>query len=322
MTDWSVIYSWPHLVSNPMSGVVQDWGGRVFFSAWTMPVVSVDHYENFPVASVLCPPALRPSVAAIYGFARTADDLADEGDATPEERLRDLAEYRSDLHEACHGTLPSKRWPRVFDPLRKTILEKSLPQALLADLLSAFEQDVVRNTYVDRTDLLDYCRRSANPVGRLLLHLYGVDGQTALRRSDAICTALQLANFWQDLSVDTRRGRIYIPASDCTRHGVRPQALLTQADAPNVRALVSDMVIWAREMMMSGAPLVHSIPGRAGWELRFVVQGGLRVLEKIESMSFATPLARPTLHFYDAPLLFWRALTMRPADPVAASNSA
>jgi squalene synthase HpnC len=284
--------------------------------------VSVDHYENFPVASILCPPQLRPAVSAIYHFARTADDIADEGDASADRRNADLGPYRADLHESCGGDDPSARGPHVFGPLRLALARHALPANLLADLLSAFGQDVVKTRYTDRAELLDYCRRSANPVGRLLLHLYGVTDTDALRRSDAICTALQLANFWQDLGVDTRRGRIYPPATDCARHGVAASALLAQHDAPNVRALVADLVGWARDLMLSGAPLVHAIPGRAGWELRLVVQGGLRILEKIESMDCATLQARPALDASDAPRLLWRALWMRAPRAVVASRSA
>lgn len=285
--------------------------------------MSVDHYENFPVASLLCPPALRPAVAAIYHFARTADDIADEGNAPPAQRLADLSAYRAELQAAYRGgAIASARWPQVFGPLRTALARHALPADLLADLLSAFEQDVVRDAYVDRADLLDYCRRSANPVGRLMLHLYGIGGAQALRQSDAICSALQLANFWQDLGVDTRRGRLYVPASDCARRGVDPASLLAQRDAPNVRALVADVVEWARALMRDGAPLVHAVPGRAGWELRLVVQGGLRILEKIAALDFATLHTRPRLRWYDAPLLLWRALWMRAPRAVIASESA
>ena len=291
-------------------------------TTWTIAAVSVDHYENFPVASVLCPPALRPAVAAIYHFARTADDIADEGDAPPGQRLADLAAYRVDLAGACKGDATSARWPQVFGPLSRVLALHRLPVELLADLLGAFEQDVVKKTYADRAELLDYCRRSANPVGRLLLHLYGVGGAEALRQSDAICTALQLANFWQDLRVDTVRGRLYVPAADCARRAVEPDALLAQRDAPNVRALVADMVDWARGLMLAGAPLVHTVPGRAGWELRLVVQGGLRILEKITAQEFTTLQSRPKLGAHDAPLLMWRAMWMRAPRTVVAGESA
>jgi squalene synthase HpnC len=283
--------------------------------------VTIDHYENFPVASFLCPPALRPAIAAIYCYARTADDLADEGIASPSVRLEDLRAYRADLDATFSGRPASSRWPQVFGPLRVTSAEHALPLGLLADLISAFEQDVVKLTYADRTELLDYCRRSANPVGRLLLHLYGITDALALRQSDAICTALQLANFWQDLSVDVRLGRIYIPATDRARRGVEANALLEQNDDPNVRSLVADMVGWTREMMLTGAPLAHTIPGRAGWELRLVIQGGLRILERIERMDFATLRSRPVLRWNDAVSMAWRALLMRAPHTLVASRS-
>jgi squalene synthase HpnC len=273
--------------------------------------VSVDHYENFPVASWLCPPRLRRPIAAIYAYARTADDIADEGDAPPAQRLADLAAYRADLDAVAAGLPPSPRWPAVFEPLAVALREFALPTGLLADLLDAFAQDVVKQRYADRTELLDYCRRSANPVGRLLLHLYGIDDATALRRSDAICSALQLTNFWQDLGVDTGRGRLYPPLSDCAQHGVDPDALLAGHDSPAVRRLMAAEVRWARELMFAGAPLVHDVPGRAGWELRGVVQGGLRILEKIERGGHACLQLRPALAALDLPRLAWRALRMR-----------
>ena len=276
-----------------------------------MPAVSIEHYENFPVASWLCPPALRPAIMAIYGFARTADDLADEGDASAAQRLRDLADYRADLRAVAAGRAPSPRWAaRVFAPLARAIAEHRLPLPLLEDLLDAFKQDLVKTDYATRAELLDYCRRSANPVGRLLLHLYGIDDADALRQSDAICSALQLINFWQDFTVDGPRGRIYAPLEDRRRHGVEGQDLLSLRDSPAARALIADLCGWARALMADGAPLVHRIPGRAGWELRLVVQGGLRILDRLQAMHFAALLRRPTVGAADAPLLLWRALTM------------
>jgi squalene synthase HpnC len=276
-----------------------------------MPAVSIEHYENFPVASWLCPPALRPAIMAIYGFARTADDLADEGDASAAQRLRDLADYRADLRAVAAGRAPSPRWAaRVFAPLARAIAEHRLPLPLLEDLLDAFEQDLVKTDYATRAELLDYCRRSANPVGRLLLHLYGIDDADALRQSDAICSALQLINFWQDFTVDGPRGRMYAPMVDRRRHGVEGQDLLSLRDSPAARALIAELCAWARALMADGAPLVHRIPGRAGWELRLVVQGGLRILDRLQAMRFAALLRRPTVGAADAPLLLWRALTM------------
>jgi squalene synthase HpnC len=277
--------------------------------------MSINHYENFPVASVLCPPGLRPAVAAIYWYARTADDLADEGDAAPAQRLASLSAYREDLRATFTGAAPSARWENVFNPLKIAIDRHSLPLGLFEDLLSAFEQDVHQNTYADRTELLTYCRRSANPVGRLLLHLYGVQGALQLRQSDDICTALQLINFWQDLSVDTVRGRAYIPLADCARQGVALAALMSREDTPSTRALVADVTGWAKDLMLAGAPLVHALPGRAGWELRLVVQGGLRIVEKIERLRYGSLQTRPRLRWYDVPVVLWRALRMKATVP-------
>jgi squalene synthase HpnC len=276
-----------------------------------MPAVSIEHYENFPVASWLSPPALRPAIMAIYRFARTADDLADEGDATPARRLEDLAGYRADLRAVAAGQAPSPRWAAaVFASLGPVIARFHLPVRLLEDLLDAFEQDLVKTDYATRAELLDYCRRSANPVGRLLLHLYGIGDEEALRRSDAICSALQLINFWQDFTVDGPRGRIYAPLEDRLRHGVEGQDLLALRDGPAARALIESLCGWARALMLEGAPLVHRIPGRAGWELRLVVQGGLRILDKLRAGRFDALRRRPTIGASDAPLLLWRALSM------------
>jgi squalene synthase HpnC len=272
------------------------------------PVV---HYENFPVASWLCPARLRPAVAAIYAFARTADDIADEGDAPAQQRLDDLAGFRADLHAAAHGQPVSARWPGVFGPLAVIIVQFQLPLALLDKLLQAFEQDVVKTRdgagYTDRAELLDYCDRSANPVGRLLLHLYGVHDDESLAQSDQICSALQLINFWQDLSVDIPRGRYYLPRDRCTALGVDPARL---EQTPNATLLIAENVQWTLDMMQNGSNLVKKVPGRAGWELRLVVQGGLRVLDKIDALDYATLQTRPTLSAWDAPVMLWRALWM------------
>ena len=276
--------------------------------------MAIDHYENFPVASWLCPPHLRPAVAAIYWFARTADDLADEGDAAAGKRLDDLAAYRADLRACAAGDAPSSRWLAVFTPLAEIIVRHALPVQLLEDLLSAFEQDVrkteSRSGYTDRAELLDYCRRSANPVGRLLLHLQGVRGDPALVRSDSICTALQLINCWQDLSIDVPRGRYYLPADQCQAFGLEPSQPATWQRHHAARECVAAQVQWARATMLHGSPLVHRVPGRAGWELRLVVQGGLRVLDRIAAQRFDTFSVRPRLRLRDAPVIAWRSLWM------------
>ena len=271
---------------------------------------SVQHYENFPVASLLCPARFRPPIASIYHFARTADDIADEGNASPAERLADLAAYRADLNAVSQGRAVSARWSAVFAALGPVLQEWQLPLPLLTDLLSAFEQDIVKTRYDDQAELLDYCRRSANPIGRLLLHLYGVKDVEALKQSDCICTALQLVNFWQDLSEDIPRGRIYLPADLQTKHGVNEADLLSQQISSNTRALVADSVDWARQLMRQGAPLVKQVSGRAGWELRLVVQGGLRIAERIEQLDFGTLQQRPVIGKRDALMMGWRTLWM------------
>ena len=275
------------------------------------------HYENFPVASWLCPPRLRAPIAATYWFARTADDLADEGDADAQTRLDDLAAYRADLAHAANpaATAPfSTRWPHVFGPLHQAIRNFALPVGLLEDLLSAFEQDVHKtrdgNGYATRAELLDYCRRSANPVGRLLLHLYGVTDAPSLAQSDDICTALQLINFWQDPTRDIPRRRYYFTAEDCARFGVQQADLLALRQTPETTKLIADCAQWAGATMIKGSKLVHAVPGRAGWELRLVVQGGLRILDHIQAQGYTTLQTRPVVGKRDVPVMLWRALRM------------
>lgn len=275
-----------------------------------MTKVSVDHYENFPVASWLCPARLRAPIQAIYWFARTADDIADEGDASAAQRTAELQAYQAELVRVAQGLAPAERWSPVFQPLAHALVEHHLPVALLDDLLRAFLRDVDNPSYPDRTSLLGYCSLSANPVGRLLLHLHHIEDEQALRQSDAICSALQLINFWQDLSVDLPRGRCYVPQEALDRQGLSNAAdLVTRPD--RARALIQDLCGWARDLMLLGAPLVHRLPGRAGWELRLVVQGGLRILEKIRHMDFDTLNRRPTLGAGDALPLLWSSLWMR-----------
>jgi len=266
------------------------------------------------VASWLCPPHLRAPIAAIYAFARTADDIADEGPANAAQRLADLAAYRADLHAIAAGQTPSERWSAVFAPLADMLQSHALPVPLLDDLLSAFIQDVEKTRdgagYAHRTELLDYCRRSANPVGRLLLHLYGVQGAQALDESDAICTALQLINFWQDLSVDLPRARFYLPDEDCAAHSVDRAQLLALRPTAQTTALINELSRWTRATMLRGAPLVHRVPGRMGWELRLVVQGGLRILDKVDALQGRSLCQRPRIRAWDAPGMLARALAM------------
>jgi squalene synthase HpnC len=279
------------------------------------PPQPVTHYENFPVASLLCPPRLRPAITAIYYFARTADDLADEGQVDASLRLADLQAYRSDLLASVTGQTGSGRWTNVFVPLQHMVHIHQLPVHLLTDLLDAFEQDVrythEQRRYADDAELLDYCRRSANPIGRLLLHLYGVTDALSQQQSDQICSALQLINFWQDVSVDAQRGRWYITQASLDRFGLTEADFLPLSQSKNASLLIADNVRYTRALVLEGAALPLNMPGRAGWELRLVVQGGLRILDKIEAMGCVTWQKRPKLGVWDVPVLIWRALWMR-----------
>jgi squalene synthase HpnC len=267
----------------------------------------VDHYENFPVASVLLPRHLREPVEAIYAFARSADDIADEGVATAEERLASLDRYRAQLDMIASGKTPEDP---MFARLAEAIRKHSLPLALFRDLLDAFSQDVVKTRYADFAEVLDYCRRSANPVGRLLLHLYGKASDKNLARSDDICSSLQLINFWQDVAVDWRKDRVYLPQDSLLRYGVTEQQIAAGTVEGGWKSLMRFETQRAREMMLRGAPLVHGLPGRIGWELRLIVQGGLRILERIEAVDYDVFRARPELGKGDWLLMGMRALRM------------
>lgn len=269
--------------------------------------MSVGHYENFPVASLLLPARLREPVAAIYWFARSADDIADEGNAEPAERLRGLDEFRAHLGDIADGRTPTRA---DFVKLAETIRVHNLPLQPFYDLLDAFSQDVVKTRYADFAEVLDYCRRSANPVGRLMLHLYGAVTPANLERSDAICSALQLINFWQDIALDWQKNRVYLPQEDLQRFGIDEAQIAAGHCDENWRALLRFEVSRAAAMLESGAPLALDLPGRIGFELRMVVQGGARILQKIAAREGDIFRHRPQLQARDWPLLMVRALLM------------
>ncbi|RJG01114.1 squalene synthase HpnC [Noviherbaspirillum sedimenti] len=269
--------------------------------------MSVNHYENFPVASFLLPPELRPAVAAIYAFARSADDLADEGELRPQERLDALAAYESELDRIGRGETPTDP---MFAALARVVADYTLPLQALRDLLSAFKQDVVTPRYASFADVLDYCRRSANPVGLLMLHLYGAADARNVAQSDAICSALQLINFWQDVAIDWDKDRVYLPQEDLQRFQVAEADIAGGRDTPAWRQLMAFEVARARALMLSGAPLAVRLPGRIGWELRLVVQGGLRILERIEAADYDIYRRRPQLGKADWLRMAWRSLWM------------
>ncbi|GAA4335838.1 hypothetical protein GCM10023144_29540 [Pigmentiphaga soli] len=355
--------------------------------------MSVDHYENFPVASILLPARLRPAVIAIYRFARAADDIADEGDAPDRERLAALARFRQELRaiETRLGAAPqagrsgplevgdgAAAWPfraqenageprvdppadaglrptvdtapaagarpaanaplhadgashataesstgtdtisAIFAPLADAIDRHALPMPPFHRLLDAFEQDVTVKRYADFAALKRYCSRSADPVGELMLHLYDAATDENLALSDAICTGLQLVNFWQDVAIDRDKGRIYLPRDEMIRFGVTEDDIAAGRCNAAWRRLLAFETARARSLLHFGAPLARRLPGRVGWELRLVVQGGLRILQRIEHAGFDVFRARPTLGRRDAALLAWRALRMPrgyPASP-------
>ena len=267
----------------------------------------VDHYENFPVASFLLPRRLVPAVEAIYAFARSADDLADEGDATPAERLAALHAYEEALGRIAREEAPSDP---MFERLAAVIAKFQLPLQPFHDLLSAFKQDVETTRYASYEEVLDYCARSANPVGLLMLHLYGAATEENVRDSDAICSALQLINFLQDVAIDQQKERIYLPMEDLSRFAVSPAAFGRPEAHGKWSALMRFEVARTRALMLSGAPLALRLRGRIGWELRLVVQGGLRILECIEAVNYDVFRRRPKLEKRDWLIIFWRALRM------------
>jgi squalene synthase HpnC len=266
------------------------------------------HYENFPVASPLLPPELRAPMRVIYAFARSADDLADEGDASASERIAALNAYERELDHIDAGR-PNNG--DLFQQLALTLKEHHLNTQLLRDLLSAFRQDVVQTRYASFDELLDYCSRSANPVGRIMLALSDQYSPDMLEQSDAICTALQLINFWQDVAIDSEKSRIYIPQEDLANFNVSEQSIAEGKADHRWRALMQFQVARARSLMLKGAPLASQVGGRLGWELRFIVHGGLRILEKIEAVNYDVFQRRPTLKKYAWLLLGWRAVRYR-----------
>jgi squalene synthase HpnC len=241
----------------------------------------------------------------IYAFARSADDLADEGNALPDERIAALIAYEAELNRIDKGEPPETP---LFQQVASTLAEHALDTRYLHDLLSAFRQDVRQTRYASFEVLLDYCRRSANPVGRIILSLSGDISEPAFRQSDAICSALQIINFLQDVRIDWDKSRVYLPQEDLQRFGVTEEQIAEQRADDRWRALMAFEVERARALMLEGAPLALQVRGRLGWELRLIVQGGLRILEKIEAVGYDVFRSRPTLGRRDWLLMFWRAL--------------
>ena len=272
----------------------------------------IDHYENFPVASWLLPRHLRPPIEAIYGFARGADDVADEGDAPQAERLAGLDRYSRALDRIEAGAPPAEP---MFARISWAIREYALPIPLLRDLIDAFRQDVVKKRYASYAELLDYSRRSANPVGRLVLHVMDMGSPRNAERSDAICSALQFINFWQDVEVDWRKDRVYIPQEDLERFGVREEDIAAHRADERWRALMAFECDRSRELLLRGAPLTRELPGRLGLEIRATVAGGARILDRIEAVGGDVFRQRPTLGARDWILILAKSVMKPGADP-------
>jgi len=277
------------------------------------------HYENFPVASLLVPRAQRPHVAAIYAFARAADDFADEGQRSVDERHRLIDGWRCRLREAVEPSRGASRRPdpgeppntsEIFAALGATIQDLRLPIELFEDLLSAFRQDVTVTRYATWSDLLDYCRRSANPVGRLVLRVGGQASPQFDGWSDAICTALQLTNFWQDLERDYARGRIYVPLEELRAQGADERSLADGRLTDEWLRTLQSVTRRTRAWFDAGRPLCDRVRGRLRYELRATWLGGTRILDRLEARNFDVFHARPTLGARDLPwmagaLLMW-----------------
>jgi len=262
--------------------------------------MAIGHYENFPVASLLLPAPLRGPIEVIYRFARSADDFADEGDDPPEIRLQKLNDYRAQL--AAPSSL-------LFHDLQKIIREHELPLELFTDLLDAFSHEVSKKRYANFSEVLDYCRRSDTPVGRILLHLFKRTNDSNCRASDAVCSALQLINFWQDVDIDyTKDGRLYLPQDEMRRFGVTERHVEGKVCDSAWQSLMGFQVERARQLMLSGGELGKVLPGRIGLEIRTTIQGGLRILEKIERAGYDVFRRRPTLGALDWPVVLLKAV--------------
>ena len=268
------------------------------------------HYENFPVASRLLPAEARPHIAAVYAFARIADDFADEGDRSDQARLALLDGWREHLHRAAAGQAPADASDQsaIFVALGETMRRCSLDVTLFDDLLSAFKQDVVTKRYETWDDLLDYCRRSANPVGRLVLRIAGYRDRQLDEWSDAVCTALQLANFWQDLEIDWRKGRLYVPLSMVQASNADLRDLGRRRMSPEWQRALADVTARTRALFDFGRPVADGVRGRLRWELRATWLGGMRILDRLERERFDVFRRRPKLGMSDMAAITWHTL--------------
>ena len=265
----------------------------------------ITHYENFPVASILLPRHLRRPVQVIYAFARQADDFADEGDDPPETRLARLNQFRIELDRIERGEHADQA---LFNDLALIIREHQLPIQLFRDLLDAFSQDVTQSRYQHFGEVMDYCRRSANPIGRLLLHLYGVTDARALAYADGICSALQLINFLQDIAIDYKKGRIYLPQDELAQYGITESQLAKGEPDQLWWPFMQFQITRTHKLLQSGAPLGKQLKGRIGLEMRLIIMGGDTILKKLHGVRGDVFHARPVLKPTDWLYMIYRAV--------------
>lgn len=262
------------------------------------------HYENFPVLSFTLPKEAKKHVAVVYQFARQADDLADEGDANPKVRIKNLELYEKQFTDCLSGKFIIDFWMA----LKNTINECNLTTQYFYDLLSAFKQDVHTKRYSSYEDLLDYCRRSANPVGRIVLEICGVKNDDAFRYSDSICTALQLTNFYQDVSVDWQKGRIYIPQIEMETFGVPEKIFEEKQNNANFKPLLKFQIERTRELFAEGRKLLPFLPSSLLVQIKMTILGGEKILEKIEKLDYNVLTQRPKLSKIDYLKIFAKGL--------------
>ncbi len=270
-------------------------------------VLAKTHYENFPVGSLLLPKELKRAIHLVYAFARVADDIADEGNDTQEIRLAHLDEWENQLKRAFAG----EKDDPFFKELAETSTKYAIPPLLFYDLIDAFRMDARGTKYKTFDDVLLYCRHSANPIGRILLYLLDCVTDETCWESDSLCTALQLTNFWQDLSIDIERNRLYIPSDDMERFGLTAEELINARGTGSVQALLKFEVGRTRNFFLAGKPLLHSIDKRFSFELRLTYNGGMRILEKVESLKDNILGRRPTLSKFDWFSIVARSLVSR-----------
>ncbi len=275
--------------------------------AKSLQLLAETHYENFPVGSFFLSKEFRAPIRLVYAFARVADDIADEGDDSKETRLQQLDDWEGEFKKALAGGIGIP----FFQELAETVVKYGIPPSLFFDLIAAFRMDSLGKEYNTFKDLLFYCRHSANPVGRILLHIFHCANDETGRHSDAICTGLQLANFWQDLSVDIKRKRVYIPREDFERFGLMTEDLRSGRGTDNVRLLLKFQVERTKKLFLDGRQLFRLIDRRFALELRLTYHGGVRILEKVESLGSKVLHVRPVLSKYDWTLIGIRSFIAR-----------